>query len=317
MNSSIYRRSPARPRHRHHSPRGEAGLALRSAQREAGHVLRSSKSGGGFTLIELLVVIAIIAILAALLLPALQSAKSAGRKAVCMSNLQQLGVAVQSYINEQEERLFGNLNTFTRAYEGLWSEAAHDVPKRNLWIYRLYQPESLNVPDHRVSYIDNPGLFKCPGDPFKNKIDTDHVAQDGTPISSYGFNYTFRHAHQWDIRAVGPSDHTSTIMIHDIGPDDKIPSSGHWRDGGRSVWDDGLRPWFPGPTWLTMRHSGGINILTLGGTVVWARSPRPDEFVTNQEGRPCTLCMQWHWPHYSFKSARVYWWTGEYAGNYE
>jgi prepilin-type N-terminal cleavage/methylation domain-containing protein/prepilin-type processing-associated H-X9-DG protein len=58
-----------------------------------------------FTLIELLVVMAILGVLAALLLPALGRAKESGRAAACLSNLRQLGVALQLYVQDNNNRL--------------------------------------------------------------------------------------------------------------------------------------------------------------------------------------------------------------------
>src|SRR5215213_473911 len=58
-----------------------------------------------FTLIELLVVIAIIAVLAALVMPALASAKLAGGKAVCISNLRQIGFAIQNYASDFDGKI--------------------------------------------------------------------------------------------------------------------------------------------------------------------------------------------------------------------
>jgi prepilin-type N-terminal cleavage/methylation domain-containing protein len=62
-----------------------------------------------FTLIELLVVIAIIAMLMSILLPSLGNARKTAWTVICQSHLQQLGMAVQLYLDDQKDPQFLNL----------------------------------------------------------------------------------------------------------------------------------------------------------------------------------------------------------------
>lgn len=66
----------------------------------------SASDTDGFTLIELLVVIAIVGILAALLMPALSRARASSLRTSCLSNLRQIGMAVQMYLAESGGRFF-------------------------------------------------------------------------------------------------------------------------------------------------------------------------------------------------------------------
>ena len=127
-----------------------------------------------FTLVELLVVITILAMLVALLLPAVQSAREAGRLSACKSNLAQIGLACLNF-----ESKHGGLPPASMEPTWITNPATYGDGPRNGWVwYVLPYMEQNNIADQfhfDVPWFD-PSLqsliatrltvMECPSDPI-------------------------------------------------------------------------------------------------------------------------------------------------------
>ncbi len=135
-----------------------------------------------FTLIELLVVIAIIAILAAILFPVFAQAREQARQAVCTSNVRQIGMALQMYLQDYDE-------TFPIFYA---YNTEDPITGQRAW---AGDPLHKGVELELLPYTQNKRIFTCPDDSGGPTLSDPAYGCPGrsTYQSCYGSSYRFDH----------------------------------------------------------------------------------------------------------------------------
>lgn len=221
-----------------------------------------SGRGSAFTLIELLVVIAIIAILAALLLPALARAKQSALQAKCVSNLHQLGIAMQLYWDDNENVSFQYLSASTNGGKVYWFG----------WI----QDESAGEGNRQFDatqgalhpYLHGRGVELCPSLRFG-----DGAMKPKATVATYGYGFNLYLFEKNVSRVLRPSE---TAVFADAA------QINTWQDPATPE-NPLLEEWYyldaDAPT-AHFRHSGQATVMFLDHHI-GREKPAPDSIDPN------------------------------------
>jgi len=222
----------------------------------------------GFTLIELLVVIAIIAILAALLLPALSRAKEQGRRAACISQLRQFGIAVTLYCDDNAGVPLETVET-SGAYRIPSVVNLFRQPEADYYCVEAILPY---LPGIRLDLegLDVGGIWWCPS---AKRPTRDEVRAQGRSWGFLSTSYSyFARSDRWKTnQATRPQD----LVAKELQADRLLMTDVlfHWNVDRSWTYNHGKKPWGsdPGPPAFS-----GLNQLYGDAHVGWKSAKQFD-----------------------------------------
>jgi prepilin-type N-terminal cleavage/methylation domain-containing protein/prepilin-type processing-associated H-X9-DG protein len=235
-----------------------------------------------FTIVELLVVIAILGLLVALLLPAVQAAREAARRASCLNNLRQMGVGLHHYHSALGRFPPGGIEARTplrpTGRQFAWSMLLLPYIEQKSLYDRIDRGKAFDAPENASAAATVLSIYICPSVPGGSEL------QSGRGPCRYGGIYGERIA--------SPNNPPKGVMLYDraisiaeisdgtsntlIVAEDSDFADGQWING-RNVFDQAFAinqaPAFEND--IRSKHPGGANAVFCDGSARFLAETMP------------------------------------------